>query len=50
MARNKWIHVDDINRLDASKWQEITRTAYDLKFEKLTTKTKKETAEKTASL
>lgn len=41
MARNMWVHADDINRLTLQEWIEFSTIAYKLVFEKLPAKTKK---------
>ena len=41
MARHKWIHTDDINRLAAKEWKELIGQAYELVKAKLS-KRKKE--------
>jgi predicted DNA-binding protein (MmcQ/YjbR family) len=41
MARNKWVHVDDINRLTSKEWTELITIAYTLVLEKLSLKAQK---------
>jgi len=45
MARNKWVHLDNIDRLTASEWKEHIKTSYDLVYSKLPAKLKKEILE-----
>src|SRR4051812_29199772 len=49
MARNKWVHLDDIARLTHKQWKELMQESYDLVFEKLTGKLKKEILRETPS-
>ena len=42
LAKNKWVRVDDIGRLSHKQWKELMQQAYDIIFEKLTGKLKKE--------
>lgn len=42
MARNKWVYIDDLNRLGNQEWKELINIAYALIFDKLTVKLKKE--------
>lgn len=42
MARHKWLHVDNIERLSLSEWEVLIQESYDLVFSKLTGKVKKE--------
>jgi predicted DNA-binding protein (MmcQ/YjbR family) len=42
LARNKWVFVDNIERFNKAEWQALLRTAYDLVFDKLPVKVKKE--------
>jgi predicted DNA-binding protein (MmcQ/YjbR family) len=42
MARHKWVHVDDINRLSPKEWQHYTTVAYRLVASKLPAKLRKE--------
>ena len=44
LARYKWVQLDDINRLDDNEWKVYIRKSYDLVFNKLTRKAKKEIA------
>ena len=44
MARYKWVHVDDINRLGAKEWEKYARRSYEQVFAKLPAKLKKEIA------
>lgn len=46
MARNKWVHVDNINRLTDKKWKEYIKTSYGLIFSKLPAKLKKQIGKK----
>ncbi len=41
LARNKWVHVDDIERLTHEEWINLIDIAYNLIFAKLPLKTKK---------
>jgi predicted DNA-binding protein (MmcQ/YjbR family) len=40
LARYKWVHVDDISRLNKKEWQYFARQAYDLVVAKLPLKVK----------
>lgn len=42
MARNKWIFVDDINRLSKKDWENYLRKSYDLILSRLSLKFQKE--------
>jgi len=42
MARNKWVHVDNIQRLTAKEWKQYAETSYNLVKSKLTKKLQKE--------
>lgn len=42
MARNKWVLVDDLKRLDAQQWKTVIANSYRLVFSKLTKKLQKE--------
>jgi len=42
MARNKWVRIDDIRRLSDKEWKQYADIAYELIFEKLPAKLKKE--------
>jgi len=42
MARYKWIFVDDIERMTAEEWDKHIQLSYDLVFQKLSGKAKKE--------
>ena len=42
LARNKWVHVDNISRLGKKDWQKYLQEAYDLIHSKLPAKVKKE--------
>jgi predicted DNA-binding protein (MmcQ/YjbR family) len=42
LAKNKWVHVDDIARLGMSEWKRYLDLAYQLIFEKLPAKTRRE--------
>jgi len=44
MARNKWVHIDNIDRLTNKEWMEIMDMAYQLIFSKLPAKAKKQIA------
>jgi predicted DNA-binding protein (MmcQ/YjbR family) len=44
MAKNKWIFVDDINRLSKKEWESFLRKSYDLILSKLSLKFQKEVA------
>jgi predicted DNA-binding protein (MmcQ/YjbR family) len=39
MARNKWVFVDDISRMNKKEWQQRAKTAYELIKSKLPKKT-----------
>lgn len=42
LARYKWVQVDDINRLSKDEWGKFLIRSYELVFEKLPTRLKKE--------
>lgn len=42
LARNKWIKVDDLNRLSTNEWKELINISYTLIFSKLPVKTQKQ--------
>jgi predicted DNA-binding protein (MmcQ/YjbR family) len=42
MAKNKWVKVDDINRMSKKEWEYYATQAYDLVKTKLTKKLQKE--------
>jgi predicted DNA-binding protein (MmcQ/YjbR family) len=42
LARYKWIHIDNINRLSRKEWELYLRKAYDLVAAKLSSKVKKQ--------
>lgn len=42
LARNKWVAVDNINRLDKTGWKKVISVSYQLIFSKLPAKTRKE--------
>jgi predicted DNA-binding protein (MmcQ/YjbR family) len=42
LARYKWVHLDDIGRLNKKQWEHYMRQAYELIASKLPAKTKKE--------
>ena len=42
LARYKWIHVDDINRMNKKEWQRYLKTAYEMVAAKLPAKIKKQ--------
>jgi predicted DNA-binding protein (MmcQ/YjbR family) len=42
MARYKWVHMDDINRLSKKQWESYIRTAYEMVAAKLSKKIKKD--------
>ena len=42
MARYKWVHLDDINRLPAREWEKYILGSYQLIANKLPKKTRKE--------
>jgi predicted DNA-binding protein (MmcQ/YjbR family) len=42
MARYKWVHLDDINRLTEKEWEFYIKQSYNLVASKLPSKTKKE--------
>jgi predicted DNA-binding protein (MmcQ/YjbR family) len=44
MAHNKWIFVDDINRLSKKEWESYLRKSYDLILSKLSQKFQREVA------
>lgn len=39
LAKNKWVHLDDIGRMNSKEWQTITANAYELIKSKLPKKT-----------
>ena len=41
MARNKWVFVDDINRLSKKEWEHYSKQSYDLVRSKLNKKLQK---------
>jgi len=42
LARHKWVHLDDINRLSKKQWEYYAKQSYELISSKLPAKTKKE--------
>lgn len=42
LARYKWVQLDDLNRLNLAEWKQYLHQSYELVFEKLPAKTKKE--------
>jgi len=42
LARYKWVHVDDINRLSKSQWKHYAQRSYELVSAKLPAKTRKQ--------
>lgn len=42
LARYKWIFVDDINRFSRKEWQHLLQQAYQLVYDKLPAKIKKQ--------
>jgi predicted DNA-binding protein (MmcQ/YjbR family) len=42
MARYKWVHMDDINRLSRKEWEKYIREAYHLIAARLPAKTRKQ--------
>ena len=42
LARYKWVYVDDINRLDKNEWKKLVTQSYQLIYNKLPAKVKKE--------
>jgi predicted DNA-binding protein (MmcQ/YjbR family) len=42
LARYKWVHVDDINRMSKKQWENYAKQAYELIKSKLPAKIKKE--------
>ena len=46
LARYKWIYIDDISLLKKKEWERYLKEAYELVFEKLTAKAKKELGKK----
>jgi predicted DNA-binding protein (MmcQ/YjbR family) len=44
LARYKWVHLDDINRLSRKDWEKFIRQSYELIYSKLPTGTKKQIA------
>jgi predicted DNA-binding protein (MmcQ/YjbR family) len=42
LARHKWVHLDDINRLSKRDWEKYIRNSYQLVYDKLPAKIKKE--------
>ncbi|MCE3227966.1 MAG: hypothetical protein K0S32_2517 [Bacteroidetes bacterium] len=41
LARYKWVHLDDINRLTKKQWEQYAKQSYELIASKLPAKTKK---------
>ncbi len=46
LARNKWVYLDDINRLQREEWKIYIKKSYDLIFSKLPLKIKKQIIDK----
>lgn len=44
LARYKWVYMDDINRFSKNEWEHYLKLAYELVYNKLTAKSKKEIA------
>lgn len=42
VAKYKWVLVEDIKRINKKEWQHFLKQSYDLVFDKLPAKTKKE--------
>ena len=42
MARYKWVHLDDISRFTKADWEHYLEQAYQLVFDKLTARAKRE--------
>lgn len=42
LARYKWVHLDNIERLSQQEWEKLIPEAYELIFDKLSGKLKKE--------
>jgi predicted DNA-binding protein (MmcQ/YjbR family) len=41
MARHKWVHIDDIGRMDKKEWEHYLSISYQLIFSALPAKTRK---------
>lgn len=42
LARYKWVYTDDIKRLTKKEWQQYAKSAYDLVYNKLPAKVRRE--------
>lgn len=42
LARHQWVRLDDINRLSRIEWEKYIRISYELVYDKLPSKLKKE--------
>lgn len=42
MAKNKWVYVDNINRLSSAEWKKLLMIAYELVLQKLSGKMQRE--------
>jgi predicted DNA-binding protein (MmcQ/YjbR family) len=42
LARHKWVHIDDINTLSRKEWEHFISQSYQLVFDKLPAKKKKQ--------
>ena len=42
LARYKWVHIDDINKLSKKEWEQFIQQSYQLVYDKLPTKIKKQ--------
>lgn len=42
LARNKWVHTDDISKLSESEWRELIKLSYDLVYSRLPVRVRKE--------
>ncbi|MGV3632565.1 MAG: MmcQ/YjbR family DNA-binding protein [Bacteroidota bacterium] len=45
MARNMWVHIDDIGRMGTEEWKELVKLSYELVLSKLPAKFRKELAD-----
>lgn len=41
LARYKWVHVDDVNRMSKKEWEHVLQQSYQMVFDKLPMKIKK---------
>ena len=42
LARYKWVHINDVNKMSRKEWEHFLKQSYLLVFEKLPAKKKKE--------